>query len=115
MYLINRWVAIVKPRQPFVEWLNHLPDPGDPAISLEEVRQDCTAILLPDFDDLDKGRRFIKRIYEGIFELELGAWSEDQEAWPPNRDHALFADWFDVEIHSMVIDLFGDAIEKEKI
>jgi hypothetical protein len=115
MYLINRWVAIVKPKQPLVDWLNDLPDLEEKPATPEEVRQDCTAILLPDFTELDEGREFIKKIYEGLFNLELSAWCEDQEAWPQNRDYVLFRQWFDVEIHSMVIDPFEDAIEKEKI
>ncbi|MFN8473890.1 MAG: hypothetical protein U0822_16995 [Anaerolineae bacterium] len=27
MYLINRAVVIIKPRQPFLDWANSLPDP----------------------------------------------------------------------------------------
>jgi hypothetical protein len=51
MDMINRGVAIIKPKQPFLAWLGGLPQPMDS--SLNELRKDCTAILIPDsLDDI---------------------------------------------------------------
>jgi hypothetical protein len=43
MELINRSAVIIKPKQPFLEWVNS--DPAlSPPVSMEYRRQDCTAI-----------------------------------------------------------------------
>jgi hypothetical protein len=33
--------------------------------------------------------------------------------WPNKRDYETFKKWFDVELHSIIIDPFEDDIEKE--
>ena len=39
--------------------------------------------------------------------------STDEDQWPADRDHALFATWFSVEVHSMVLDLEEGPVTKE--
>ena len=43
MHTINRSVSIIKPKQPFVDWINSQSSPED-MISLEDVREDCMAV-----------------------------------------------------------------------
>jgi hypothetical protein len=43
--------------------------------------------------------------FEFIFEEELNAWHRLESDWPARRDFATFLAWFEVEYHSMVIDL----------
>ena len=43
MYTINRSIAIIKPKQPFVDWANELPD-AELKSSLDEFKTDCLAI-----------------------------------------------------------------------
>lgn len=112
MYLINRAVAIIKPRQAYIDWANSLPDTED-EITLEEVRTDCTAILLPEYDYVENAPVFIKKICSEIFEMELEEESLDRKHWPQNLDYNTFLEWFDIEIHSVVIDPLEDDIEKE--
>ncbi len=45
--------------------------------------------------------------------MELGGWYQDEEVWPRKRSYALFRRWFDVEIHSIVVDSLDEEIEKE--
>ncbi len=40
-----------------------------------------------------------------LFEQELVGWSQDEDAWPTKRDFHTFLEWFDIEFHSMVLDL----------
>jgi hypothetical protein len=49
----------------------------------------------------------LKAVFAEVFEHELFGWHTDESAWPQNRTLALFQEWFDIELHSMVDDL-GD-------
>jgi hypothetical protein len=103
MYSINRQVAIIKPKEPYLNWINSLPDAGK-SFELEGLSSDCTALLIPHFDDDDDSMKFIKGIYRKIFEIELDSWSTDNNTWPKKRSYALFLEWFRVEFHSEVFD-----------
>jgi hypothetical protein len=112
MDVINRAVAIIKPRQPYLDWAKSIPGPADD-VTLDEMRTDCTAILIPDFDDPAETEVFITAMAAELFEMELDAWDHDPESWPDNRDYEMFRRWFDVEIHSMVLDAPDDEIVRE--
>jgi hypothetical protein len=112
MYSINRQVAVIKPKTPYVDWINSLPD-MDEQMDIEDLRTDCTAILLPHFDHDEASLKFIKSQYTKIFELELDSWSADKSAWPDKRNYPTFLKWFDIEFHSEILDFVEDAIEKE--
>ncbi len=49
MFLINREAVIIKGRQALADWIN-THDHANP-ISLAEVREECTVILLPECRD----------------------------------------------------------------
>ena len=51
--------------------------------------------------------------YSKIFEHELYSWHLAKEDWPENRDRKAFHDWFEVEAHSLILDLCDYAIEIE--
>ena len=103
MYFVDRSVAVIKPKQPFLDWRNQAPD-NDMDLALDSLRTDCTVILLPEFDEPEEGVAYIDEIYEQLFKMELAAWYEDEETWPKDLSLKAFWEWFDVEIHSTVID-----------
>jgi hypothetical protein len=115
MYVINRAVAVIKPKQPFVDWINSHPDSAEDPVALEQVRQDCNVFLIPDFDSEEEVEEYIEDLSTDIFEIELESWYTDEESWPTNRDFQTFREWFDVEVHSMVIDPYEDRIEREEL
>ncbi len=112
MVAINRVVTVIKPRQPYLDWAKHLPDPAED-LTLDELRTDCTAILIPDFDTPAESEAFIAGLAVDLFEMELGAWDRDPETWPDDRGHEAFREWFDVEIHSIVLDASHEVIMRE--
>ena len=114
MHMINRAIAIIKPRQPYLDWAKGLPDPADD-VTLDEVRSDCTTILIPEFDDPAESEAFIATIADDLFEKELDAWDRDPRTWPKSRDYHTFRDWFDVEIHSMVLDAINERMTREAL
>lgn len=103
MEYVNRSLAVIKPRQPFFDWLKSTPD-WDLDLTLETLRVDCTALLIPEFEEPEGAVGYIDDMFEQIFDMELASWSEDTATWPQKRNLRMFWEWFDVELHSMVID-----------
>lgn len=112
MFQINRSVAIIKPKQPFVDWANSVVDEDD-QYSISDFSTDCSVILLPVVDSDEHAEAFIKDIFQDLFELELSSWIVVDEMWPENITYKMFLEWFDVEFHSMVFDSLKDNIEKD--
>ncbi len=46
--------------------------------------------------------------------MELEAWERDPMNWPTDRSYDVFREWFDVEIHSIVVDTADDAMNWEE-
>jgi len=112
MFQINRSVAIIKPKQPFVDWANSVVD-EDVQYSISDFSTDCSVILLPVVDSDENAEAFINDIFQDLFELELSSWIVVDEMWPENITYKMFLEWFDVEFHSMVFDSLKDDIEKD--
>ena len=110
---INRQIAIIKPKEPYVDWINSLPGIDEPC-DIEELNNDCTALLLPHLDDDDESMRYIKKSYAKIFEFELDSWSTDKKTWPKKRNFSLFSKWFKIEFHSELFDIGNGNIEIEE-
>ncbi len=104
--MLNRGVLIVRPRQPYLDWAAALDDSG----LTPDPDDEQTVYLIPSFDDDDDARGILQEIYAEIFERELDAWHTDEAAWPQNRDFAMFKEWFEIELHSVVEDVCNDAI-----
>jgi len=105
---INRSVLIVRSKEPFLYWLNSLPDPGD--YTLEDINEDQSAFLLPEYEDDRKKENILRKYFTQIFEEQLYGWWTDPDAWPIKRDLKTFKNWFDVEFHSVVLDLVDKPI-----
>jgi len=112
MYSIDRSVAIIRPKQPFLDWANKLPD-AEEEVSLEDLVDDCTAILIAECDDAQEAKALINAMALDFLESELFSWCTYQNWWPQNRTKEMFWDWFDVEFHSIVIDPYQDRIKRK--
>lgn len=104
--LINRGVVIIKPKQPLVDWVNRTV-PLDMPLTLEELKHDCTAMLVPDLTSREAVLDYLDPAKPLLFEMELKGWNRDPSGWPEERTAEMFDDWFDIEVHSMVWDLVG--------
>lgn len=94
-------VVIIKPTRLYFDWAQSLPDPIKD-LSLAELREDCSAILLPSIYDLREAEAYVRQLHPRLFEQELESWVTDEEMWPAERGYEIFRKWFDVEIHSEV-------------
>lgn len=97
---VNRSVALIRPRTPYLEWAAANGDGVE--YPTEDER---TVYLLPVFlDDTDR-EVVLRKHCKAIFEAELEAWSRDESTWPRRRTYAEFLRWFEVEQDSVVVDL----------
>lgn len=115
MYHVNRIAVILKPKQPYADWANSLPDTGGHLLDLANSDIERTVYLVPSFTYTREAATFVRKICKELFEEELFAWCTDPNLWPKKRDWATFQLWFDVEIDSVVIDLLNEEIEKEEM
>jgi len=61
--------------------------------------------LIPDFEDLSKAKRWLRKHYLTIFEEVLLGWITDENDWPKDLSYKTFTQWFDPEFNLMVFDL----------
>ncbi|MBL7161183.1 MAG: hypothetical protein ISS57_01150 [Anaerolineales bacterium] len=112
MKMVNRNSFVVKPKQPYVDWINAQPDQDTP-VSLAEIHRDCTTYLIPEMIGEEDAQEYIQAFKLEIFAIELDSWYRDPKTWPKKRTLAMFDDWFDLEFHSMIFDLEKKPIFKE--
>lgn len=115
MYTINRAVVVIKPKQPFLDWVNSTEDEGDEDITLAEIQEDHSVYLVKSYEEIGGHLKVLRVVYDEIFENELWGWCTDESLWPQKRDYATFKKWFDIEAHSLVFDLCeGDIVREEE-
>ena len=64
--MLNRSAIVVKPRQPFLDWL-HTADPTGRSLSLRELVQEPTIYLIPECDTKEDVRGVSQELCEGTF------------------------------------------------
>ncbi|TDR80351.1 VacJ [Paludibacterium purpuratum] len=114
MFEVNRSVAILRPKQPFLDWLKSLPGGFETEPTLHDLRENGNALLVPAVDDLDELAEFIAENCIEMFEAELADWCEEDKLWPQQRSQALFERWFDIEVHGVVTDLVAEPLERDR-
>ena len=106
-FTINRHLIILMPRQPALDWIMRV-DPNPPNLSLDDLREDQNAFLIPETDDQEDAERWIQRRWSMLFEHFLAEWYTDEPCWPKKRTLKMFKEWFEIQYHSMVWDLAPD-------
>ena len=101
MRVINRTAVTITGAKPYIDWtLRTDADAHKGAITVARARTYGSAFLLPEFE---------------LEEFQLGAWTDDETTWPQRRDLAAFREWFNIDIHSVVVDVADDDIEGEEL
>jgi hypothetical protein len=104
---INRYAIVVKPLQPFFDWLNSL-NPKDDAIN--EVDEANVYLVDNDIDDIEK---WLRKKFDKFFTMELDDWHTNKKEWPQYRSYKMFKQWFSVDISTMVYDMENRPVYKE--
>ena len=104
MYFVDRTAVVLKPSQRFLDWLKSLN--GDmPELSLKQIRSNCSVFLVPEFETPEAVISYFDERYQQIFEAEVSSWDVAKKDWPSDMSLQAFWQFFDVEIHDMVLDM----------
>jgi hypothetical protein len=104
---INRSAIIVKPKQPFLDWLNNL-YPND---EMDDIREVNTYLVTDKIEDLET---YLKKKFDKFFMMELEEWHTNKKEWPQKRNYKMFNLWFRVETSTMIYDLEKKPILKSE-
>jgi hypothetical protein len=113
MFMVNRSILIIRPKQPYLDWINQVED-KDIKWEMSDINDEPSVYLLSEFDDELSARRSLKKNFKLIFERELEGWNRDPGNWVKPITYKLFQDWFDIELGSEIIDLGKGEIEREE-
>jgi hypothetical protein len=102
---------VVKPRQPFLDWL-HAADATSSDLTLQELVLEPAIYLIPECDTPQKVADELHELCEQIFVEQLAGWFNDTTTWPPDRSFDVFCRWLDYKHHSMLIDLCDEPIRE---
>jgi hypothetical protein len=108
MFEIDRSLIVVRPKQPFLDWVQSVD--YEEGLTLGDLRVDPSAYLIPQLWTNDEQPAILRWCYGVVFEAELDSWYTDPALWPQNRDLEMFLEWFDIEFHSGVFDLCDEPI-----
>lgn len=121
MRTINRQAILVKKKQPFVDWLTFTSKTHDPPehkreFTLADVNHEYHIYLIEDIEVLDVAYEYIETLKPSLFEAELSGWynASASHLWPQDRSNDVFDQWFEIEFHSMVIDIEKNKLKKDK-
>jgi len=109
MDTLNRSTVVVKPKQPFLDWLRAA-DPTSLDLTLLDLVQEPTIYLIPECGTNEDGAEALRELSEEIFEEQLAGWYADNSTWPPDRSFEVFCRWFDYQHHSMLVDLSDEPL-----
>jgi len=114
--MINRAAVILKYKAPAVQWINDAdPYEDDPGITLESVNQERPVYLISDKEaEHERFGKWVRKNFEEIFETELEGWYTDESLWPEKRTIKLFREWFEIECHSIVLDMSEEPLFDEE-
>src|SRR5215471_3972052 len=105
MDMVNRSAIVVRPAQPFLDWL-HRVDPTSAQLTLEDLRREPTIYLLPEWEIEDEALEHLAEVSSEIFKEQFACLS----VWPEDRELNAFLRWFDCSFRSMVFDVCDELL-----
>ncbi len=63
---------------------------------------------VPSWEEPEEQREIMSEFWPALFEAMLNAWVTDEALWPASRTQKMFDEWFDIETHSMLEDVYMD-------
>jgi len=114
MDTINRSAIVVRPAQPFLNWL-HQVDPTSAHLTLEDLQREPTIYLVAECDSQEQAIEYLGESVRDIFEEQLDGWYRVPAVWPAKQDAVMLQSWFEISFHSMIVDICDDALEHEEL
>jgi hypothetical protein len=73
--MLNRSAVVVRPKQPFLDWVRAVDYDDAPEVTTDDMR--ATIYLVPEYEDPDGAEIFLKRVYGEIFCRQRNGWRTD--------------------------------------
>jgi hypothetical protein len=118
MRVVNRTAITLIGAEPYLHWTRQRDSDfanGALVLSVPQTKIYGSAFLLPEFEQEEDLQEWVEENFAWLFEFQLSAWTEDESAWPPNRNLKMFREWFRIDLHSVVVDIGDDDIEGEEL
>ena len=109
MDMLNGSAIVVKPKQPFFDWLRSA-DPTRQELGLPDLVREPTIYLIPECDTDEEVADVLRELCEETFEEQLADWYRDTSTWPRNRGYDVFCQRFEYQHHSMLVDLCDEPL-----
>ena len=114
MKSLNRTALTIVALDPMKEWVNFKLALDDP-YTLEEINSDSSIYLIDELDNPeDDIAKYITKNFLTLFTQELEDWTDDQSLWPTELTLNRFNTWFEIQPHSLIVDLGSKSLELEE-
>jgi hypothetical protein len=126
MRVINRTAITIVGAEPYLHWIRARDaafattkgsdgGTGGLTVAVPRTKPFGSAYLLPEGVEEEDLLEWVEDNYAALFESQLSAWTEDESAWPQQRDLNTFREWFRVDLHAVVVDMTDEELEGEEI
>ncbi len=89
----NRSALVVKPGQPFLDWL-HAADPTSHELTLPDLSREPRIYLVPECETSADVAGVLQEVCEEIFIDQLVGWYTDTATCPEDCSYDVFCHWF---------------------
>lgn len=97
---VKRTALVLKPKQPFKDWMLSV----EPKEDFRDALKEGDVYLLPDYEEIGQMQSWIKRNFDSIFTDQLNNWYTDEALWPQNRTIKMFNEWFEYSLYTTILD-----------
>jgi hypothetical protein len=111
IWFVNRGLLVLRPKEPFIDWVRGLDPEHPPGASL--IRAVTGAYLIPEFDGEEDAWEWIQANASDLLEIQLHEWYADESLWPPRRGWNLLRQWFELEYIELAWDLVDDELRSD--
>lgn len=95
IWLLNRDLLVVRPREPFLKWARSVFE--DVPVDADEDVGWTDSFLMPEFETEEEFLSWLRHNCDLIFEMMVSAWAGPPELWPEDRNWEAFQRWFEFE------------------
>lgn len=111
MKIVNRGYIIVRPKEQFWSWANQYSEEEFKVEAGDEIEPNLY-LITEDFFEVEP---LIEQNFKNIFKTELMMVTEDEANWPEDRSMDRFAEWFEIEIGSTVMDMEKADLKRDEV
>ncbi len=112
-YTINRCILLVRPSQNMIDWINSLSTEAPVSYEATMIDDNTDVYLLPEFDEPEEARNWLKENYLDFLESSLEEWCPDADRWPDDMSWAGFEVLLDYTIQTNVVDTVPEEEDEE--